>query len=101
MDRPPFGLCLTLYAGAASGWRDLTAGLAVDHGVDPWSWSARLLLDVVSLLVRRHAAADDDPLAATRAARVVGDDDAWGRISADEAAAIVAGDNSGVRRDRG
>ena len=89
MDRPPFRQCLTLVASANVAWRDLTATLAVDHGVNVWDWSARLLLDVVALLVKRSAG--DDQLTQARVERDLQPEEAdgWGTITADEAARII------------
>lgn len=102
MDRPPFRQCLELTAAADADWRDLTATLAVDLGVDVWTWSARLLLDVVALLQRRAAARSSGTpdgrhdaaaaaLASARAERATAPDGgaSWGTVGPDELARIL------------
>lgn len=96
MDRPPFRQCLTLYGVASRSWRDLTVGWA-SQGIDPWRWSARLLLDVVASMMRNNV---DDPLRAARVDAATSPDgfDDWGKVTADEAATIMARDNRDGRR---
>lgn len=66
----------------------MTAALAL-RGIDPWDWSARLLLDVIAYLA---AQGEDDPLKAARTEAELqpGGMDDWGKVTPEQARRIVA-----------